>query len=214
MEQTIADKRRENMAKARAKAAANREARRVQAPEVKQTEPAVNRVPRAVNGRAVAMGRDGQELTRRRVTNSDAFFIDPSWIPQDWDWQWNVVEVLGQQQMHTQLAMAENGWRAVTADRLPGVFMPAGYKGEIVRDGLRLEERPMSLSREARAEEASKARKLVTDQQEQLMLSRKGALGDGFSDDPKYRGTGGMARQQIAPAADIPRPRLEIDPSA
>ena len=185
----------------------------VRGPSIDRASPQFSPLPSA-NGRAVAVGRGGEQLSRRRTISSDQFYINPEWVPQDWDWQWNVYEVLGQPQTASRIGMAENGWRPVTADRLPGLFMPEGYSGPIIRDGLILEERPMALTLEAKREEGMKASKLVSDQMEQLMLSKRGALGDGFSDDSKYRGVGPVARTTIAPAPDAPRPRLPIDPSA
>lgn len=165
------------------------------------------------SGRAVAVGRDGEMLTRLSSTiNNDKFFVDDALVPKGWKYQWNVVEVLGQPSMNTQITAHRGGWRPVPADRHDGIWTQAGYQGDIVVDGLRLEERPKILDDEAKAEEASKARRQLLDQQEQLMLSKKGALGDGFSDDSKYRGVGATARQTIGPANDIARPRLEIDP--
>jgi hypothetical protein len=166
------------------------------------------------SGRAVAVGRDGEMLTRLSSTiNNDKFYVDDSFVPAGWKYQWNVVEVLGQPSLNSQITAHRGGWRPVPADRHDGIWTQAGYKGDIVVDGLRLEERPKILDDEAKAEENAKARRQVIDQQEQLMLSKKGALGDGFSDDAKYRGVGATARQTIAPAPDAPRPRLEIDPA-
>lgn len=161
-------------------------------------------------GRAVAVGRDGEVLTRKRTITSDIFHIPPEIVPPNYSYQWNVMEVLNQPQTAQRLAMQENGWRPVPASRHPGYFMPVGYEGPIIRDGLILEERPSILTEEARAEELAKARRQVKDQQEQLRLTAK--LPSGFSDDPKYRGTGAMARQTYEPAPADLRPRLEIDP--
>lgn len=166
------------------------------------------------SGRAVALGRDGQELTRKRTVSADIFHIPPEIIPRGWDYQWNVLEVTGMPQTGARLAMAENGWRAVPSDRHPGMFMPEGYKGPIIRDGLQLEERPMILSEEAKREEYAKATRQMADQQEQLGLVKK--MPDGFSrDNPNLRR---LERQgtsrSFAPAPDAPRPQLHIDQSA
>lgn len=163
--------------------------------------------------KAEAVGRDGEVLTRKRPGSVDIFHVPPELIPEGWDYQWNRIEVYGQPDMGAQLAMAENGWRPVPAGRHKGMFMPTNYPmdGEIVRDGLRLEERPLELSEEARYEDRMKADRLVRDQHEQLGLTSK--MPDGFSrDNPNLRR---MERQgtsrTIAPASDIPRPQLPID---
>lgn len=165
------------------------------------------------NGKIEARGRDGEWLSRKRPANQDQFHIPREIIPQGWDYQWNLVEVLGQQQVAAQLAMAENGWRPVPAGRHKGMFMPKDYpeNGPIIRDGLRLEERPMALTEEAKAEESGKASRLMKDQQEQLGLVQK--MPSGFSrDNPNLRR---MERQgtsrTYAPAPDLPRPQLPVE---
>ncbi len=166
-------------------------------------------------GKVIAYSSTGEKLMRKRPINSDLFHIPPEIIPAGFEYQWNVCEVLGQPQTAMMLAMAENGWRPVPAGRHKGMFMPAGYSenGDIIRDGLRLEERPWELNEEARQEERQKANKQVRDSQEHLGLTQK--MPDGFSrDNANLRR---MERQgtsrQIAPANDIPRPQLPIDSS-
>lgn len=168
-------------------------------------------------GRAVAMGRDGMELTRKRTQNSDIYYIPQEIIPEGFDYQWNPVEVLGKpfsaMEAGASLAMAENGWRPVPSDRHPGRFMPEGYEGPVIRDGLRLDERPMVLTLEARAEEAAKARTLVSDQIAQHRLASN--MPSGFSRDNQELGRFERSKttRTVAPAPDIPRPQLPIDPN-
>jgi hypothetical protein len=167
------------------------------------------------NSRVIAYGHNGEELTRKRTISSDIFDIPSSIIPQGWDYQWNVLEVVGQPQTAMRLAMAENGWRPVPAGRHPGLFMPADYPpgSPIIRDGLQLEERPMILTEEARAEEKAKASKQVRDQLEQLRLTKD--LPPSFTRDNSRLQA--MERQgtsrSYAPAPDAPRPALPIDPA-
>lgn len=166
-------------------------------------------------GAAEAVGREGEILTRKRPTHQDAFYIPPEIIPKGWDYQWNVITVVGQEQTALMLGMSENGWRPVPAGRHRGMYMPANYpeNGEILREGQRLEERPMVLTLEARAEERMKADRLMRDQQEQLGLTQK--MPNGFSrHNPNLRRMekSGTSRS-YAPAGDIPRPQLPIDPT-
>lgn len=170
-----------------------------------------------ISGRAVTVGRSGEELSRTRPVNSDVYDVPKEIVPQGWDYQWNPVEVLGKPlsaiEANIALAMHQNGWRDVPADRHPGRFMPLGHKGAIIRDSLVLQERPMALTLEARAEELTKARAQVNDQIAQLGLSEK--LPPGFSrDNSRLRA---MERQQTRttyePAPDAPRPQLPIDPT-
>ncbi len=163
------------------------------------------------SGQAVALGRDGSELTRKRTMTGDIFHIPEDLREHGWDLQWNVIEVTGQPQTSAQLAMAENGWRPVEASRFPGRFMPEGYSGPIIRDGLRLEERPMALTEQARAEERAKANRQMSDQQQQLRLVRN--LPDGFSRDNSrlHQMERAGTSRTIAPDPSVPRPALPID---
>lgn len=170
--------------------------------------------PRSASGRVAVTGHNGEVLTRKRPSNTDQFNIPKEIIPVGWEYQWNVTHVLGQEQVANRLAMQENGWRPVPTGRHKGMFMPNGTAEDapILRDGLILEERPVALGIEARREEAMKASKQMSDQQEQLRLSRN--LPSGYSDDSKYRGVGAVTKQSIGPATDIARPQLSIDPDA
>lgn len=166
-------------------------------------------------GRMVVQGRNGEVLTRKRTVSSDIFHIPPEIVPQGYDYQWNVIEVLGRPETSAMLAMSENGWRPVPAGRHVGLFMPSGTpeNAAIIRDGLRLEERPLALSDEARQEEKMKANRQLQDQKEQLGLVQR--MPDGFSrDNSRLRAMekAGTSRS-YAPAPDAPRPRLEIDPA-
>ena len=158
---------------------------------------------------AVIKGRNGEILTRKRVAGIDPFHIDPSIIPEGWDYQWNTVTVYNNQDITVAqtMAMYENGWRPVPAERHPGKFVPIGTKGEIIRDGQRLEERPLSMTQEARAEDIANARRLISDRNESLKLSgMKASMPEGMEMSRRYRGTGGDIKMSIDPALDIPAP--------
>lgn len=171
-------------------------------------EPARVPVRTVASGRVEAIGRDGKPISRKRSAGGDIFHVDPRIIPEGWDYQWNPYTVLGETQAASQVAMAEAGWRPVPAERHPGMFMIDGTKGPIIRDGLMLEERPMILTEEARAEERKKARDQHRDAKETLGLSAK--LPQGYSDDAQYRGAGAQVRTTLTPINDAPRPQLEI----
>lgn len=164
------------------------------------------------DGKIIVYSSSGERLTRKRAINSDQFYIPPNQIPENTAYQWNTVEVYGRPEIQAQIAMRENGWRPVPASRHPEMFMPGGQSGnEIIRDGLRLEERPLELTEEAQQEEREKASRLMRDQQEQLGLTQK--MPDGFSrDNPNLRRMerSGTSRT-YAPAPDAPRPRLPIE---
>lgn len=157
---------------------------------------------------SVVMGREGEVLSRKRKAIGDMYEIPESIKPKGWDYQWNTYTVVNEQATDAQLIMAENGWRPVPASRHPGRFMPAGYEGAIIRGGLRLEERPIQLSKEAREEEYQKARGQMRDQTDSLRLTEK--MPKGFeAGNRKYRGTGADVRMSIDPALDIPRPAYQ-----
>lgn len=130
-------------------------------------------------GAVVVTGRDGEQLTRRRTQVGDKFHVPGNEIPVGWDYQWNPVTILNQEQVAQQNQHYENGWRPVPADRHAGRWTRPGHTGDIVVEGLRLEERPESLSEEARIEGEMKARRQVRDQADILKLSKQ--MPDGFS---------------------------------
>lgn len=157
------------------------------------------------------LGRDGQPLTRRRVAGVDQFHIPQEIIPEGWDYQWNTISVYNNQDLVVgqSMQMYENGWRAVPAMRHPGRFVPIGTKGDIIRDGMRLEERPKSLGDQARAEDIAVARRQMSDRDNSLMGGKanlRDAMHGGFEMSGKYRGTGGDLRVSVDRALDIPPP--------
>ena len=91
------------------------------------------------------------------------------------------------------------------AERFGGKFMPSGYKGPIVRQGLGLYERPMALTLEARAEERSKANAQRRGQMEQLGIT----VPTGFSTDhPRARAVVNKGLERSDPSM---RPALTIE---
>lgn len=162
------------------------------------------------DGKVQVEGRGGVILSRKRTGNVDPYAIPQHIIPDGWDYQWNLYTVLNEPAFDSQILMAENGWRAVPAERHEGMFMPEGYKGQILRGGLRLEERPMALTLEARAEDNKKAVSQIRDQNAQLGMGTKMNLGSGH-ESRTFLGNGQAVRTGLDSAVDAPRPRLEID---
>lgn len=155
------------------------------------------------------VGRNGEVLSRKRTSVGDIFHIPPELIPDGWSYQWAAVSVVGNTEilLDQNLMFAENGWRPVPSDRYPGRFMPEGHKGNIVRGGQMLMERPMALTQEALLEDQRLARQQMSDRNDALKLSGvKKALPDGFDMSDKYRGTGGNIRMNIDKGLDIPQP--------
>ena len=167
------------------------------------------------SGGIVVVGRDGEQLTRRRTGVGDKYDVPLNEIPRGWTYQWNPVTVLNQSireiVVQGDLQMYENGWRPVPASRHPGRWTPHGYEGEIVVDGQRLEERPESLTKEAQAEDTMRAKALIRDRTDALRMTQKRL--PGAQEALKSRGGGpkmGM-RMEIDPALDIPHPTRRLD---
>lgn len=172
-------------------------------PPARQTREMARQSTRS--GAVVVEGRDGEMLTRRRInTGGDKFHIPANEIPEGWSYQWNAVAVLNQEMVSEQVQMFENGWRPVPASRHRGRWFKPDYEGAIIVDGLRLEERPEEMTKEAAREDATAARKQMRDQTDALKLTTK--LPDGFSDSKKYRGTGlnGRVAMAIDPNLTLP----------
>lgn len=182
-----------------------------------RTRQTATREPARSSGRAVVKGHNNEVLTRKRPGggNADPFLIPPEIVPVGWTYQWNAVSVLGNGDvvLSQNLQMRENGWRPVPANRHPGMFLQKEATGAIIRDGLQLEERPLALTEEARAEDIANARRLISDRNESLKLTGvKDQMGPGFEMGRRYRGTGGSAdvRLNIDPSLDIPVPQHEL----
>lgn len=166
------------------------------------------------SGRVEVEGHGGVKLSRKRSGNTDPYAVPPHLIPTGWDYQWNTYTVAGQEAVDSQILMAENGWRPVPCERHSGIFMPEGHKGQILRGGMRLEERPSALGEEAKQEEYEKAVGQVQDQNAQLFGKKIGGRGfENRSFAGRSRAAGDGISQGVEVASDVPRPRLEIDPN-
>lgn len=168
---------------------------------------------RAMRGGVVAQDRDGNILTRSRpgADREDIMEIPAHEIPAGWEYQWNTVSIYNEPMTSAQNTMWANGWRPVPSERHPGRFMPLGHKGDIIHAGARLEERPRSLSDEARQEDMAKAR--MQQREQNAMMMAKGRMGDlapGMSmDGERYRGVNPNVRTSIGPEGEAPRAAYE-----
>lgn len=160
----------------------------------------------AQNGsKVVAIGRDGKPISRKRTGSSDMFEIPKHMIPDGWSYEWKreLMPASSSVDMAHQMAIQENGWTPVPADRHRGMFMEANYSGPIRREGMMLMERPSILTREARQEEYDKARTQISNQQEQL----------GFTKNTPYARRQDLEKVSVGyvSAEDAPRPQLQIE---
>lgn len=150
-------------------------------------------------GAVLAVGRDGQTIVRQRPT-TDIDTLDQVRPPLGWSYQWNAIAALGKEMDKVELQMIANGWRPVPSSRHPGIYTAPGYEGQIVAGGLRLEERPESLTMEARQEDEDRARRKVRDQTDALRLTQSQLPGANASN---ARAASGM-RMQVDKSFDLP----------
>jgi hypothetical protein len=157
----------------------------------------------------IARDRDGNAITRRRDSLSDQYAVPDQLMDRDWDLQWVRASTYGSPDTGHMAKMMENGWRPIPSDRdgWKGRYMPDDHKGPIEIDGLRLMERPMTLTQEAKAEEKQKHREAQKIQRDQFGL----ALPEGFSDSAPFarehtgvrRGTFEAVPGNLAPKYEI-----------
>jgi hypothetical protein len=127
--------------------------------------------PRARAARRAAELRDhlGEE-----PDGTDEFYIDPSDIPEGWDYEWKAKYVLGQEMATHILALRRAGWEEVPTHRHPS-YMPMGTDmAYIERKGMVLMERPKEITEDARTRELRKARQQVRQKEEQLNAASGG----------------------------------------
>jgi hypothetical protein len=127
--------------------------------------------PRARAARRAAELRDhlGEE-----ADGTDEFYIDPSDVPEGWDYEWKAKYVLGQEQATHILALRRAGWEEVPTHRHPS-YMPMGTDmAYIERKGMVLMERPKEITEDARNRELRKARQQVRQKEEQLNAASGG----------------------------------------
>jgi hypothetical protein len=135
-----------------------------------------------------------------------------------WDYQWITITVVGNSDVAAQHVnmMSANGWRPVPANR-PGFrewFGLSEQAATIDIEGLRLVERPMALTEQARADEYGAAVGQIQDRQNAL----KGNKGlqetlarQGYEPVEGYRGQKTSVR--IDADVEAPVPSHEIAPS-
>lgn len=168
------------------------------------------------NGRrATRVETETREPVRAKTRTRKGGGQDQLAFPQelrDWltdndiDMQWNTIEVFGRPEMQMMAQMAAQAWEPVTVGMFDNKFdylMPRGSKGEITFGGLRLEWRPLELSREAKLEDDQAARAAVRAEENKL---RGGNL-DGVTLDtqhPTARAKTFISKERI-PSMPIPR---------
>lgn len=125
--------------------------------------------------------RNGVEW-RRSLPEGQDKDVDIRIIPEGFWYQWNAFEVFNQPLLKNQTANYNAGWKPVPAARHDGVFMPPGWKGDITKDGLRLEERPLEWELQDRARLKRGAHEAINVSRERFKMD---ALPQGFTDNTK-----------------------------
>jgi hypothetical protein len=162
------------------------------------------------------VGRDGEVLSRTQPDDGlDPFEIPASFKEEGWDYQWNALTIYNSDELTAETVHQNqaNGWRAVKAEGKWATLVPSSKKGAaIIRKGQILQERPMELSLQAKAQDLRKANQLVSDRNESLKLTnvQKSMQGGFAMNSGKYRGTGGDVRISVDQALDAPRPNLPL----
>jgi hypothetical protein len=166
-------------------------------------------------------GRDGEVLTRGRTDVSDPFGIPDYLKEPDWDYQWNTVAVVGNNEVALPIdnMMWDNGWRPVNADRqgFAKRFGTPKSGNAIIVGGLRLDERPKSMSDAAKDDEYRRARGQVIERNAAL-TGGKAALRQALEQNdipmaggyPKH-GARDALRMSIDPGLDAPKPQYEYE---
>ncbi len=158
-------------------------------------------------GNARVVGRDGEELMRLRPESGGDIYEKVKCPDPDWTYQWNAISAVGKEMDEQQLQMFANGWRPVPSSRHPGIYTAPGYDGQIVVKGLRLEERPKTLTQEAQYEDHMRAQKQTRDQTDALRLTQSKLPGA----DVGARGNRVAVKVDRSFTADIPRPQHMIE---
>jgi hypothetical protein len=103
-----------------------------------------------------------KQRLRKNTSSHSPTDIPREMIPPDVDLMWVVDTVHGQPDFQMRNAFEVNAWEPVLPEmwggRFDGMFTPKGHKGEINVLGQVLMWRPLELSIESRAEEATNAR--------------------------------------------------------
>ena len=118
--------------------------------------------------------RAGRTATGRVQISDDVFWFDETKKPEGVAYQWNVVSVLGNEEISRRglSSFMRNGWTPVPASRHPelGSYGKAGPDDHIIVGGQMLMERPIEMTEEAETEDYDKAIGQVTNQYKRLEL--------------------------------------------
>lgn len=139
----------------------------------------VPRAPLHLDKTDARAGREGAHAPVRRrrrqsVINENIFHIPLEEIPAGSSYEWKRWTVHGMEDPFYIASMREQGWEPVDPKRHPN-WVPPGYKEAfIIKGGQILMERPMELTKEARAEQRALSKRQVVEAEQRLGLTPKG----------------------------------------
>lgn len=128
--------------------------------------------------------RDDIERAPEGMVRKQRGLIDKYALPQQviekfaqagWSLEWKRCSTFNKEDEFYQTSLQENGWQGVNVNEIPG-FMPSGYSGSIVREGLMLMKRPMYLTEEARREDKEQAQGAIRTNDAKFMSNQPGQM--------------------------------------
>jgi hypothetical protein len=113
---------------------------------------------------------------KKSLISEDIFFLPVDEIPEGSSYEWKRWTVMGEQNPFYIAQMREQGWEPVDPKRHPN-WVPPGYNEPyIIKGGQILMERPEELTKEARAEARTLAKRQVREAEQRLGMTPKGEL--------------------------------------
>jgi hypothetical protein len=136
------------------------------------------------NGAHELSSRERAELRAKEIMGhlegaldegQDELALDAIVVPDGWTYEWKRQTVYGKSDPAYDTKLARTGWEPVPAERHPAM-MPKGARGEIIRDGLVLMERPKMITDRVRKIMYERARNAVRMKEQQLNEAPQGTF--------------------------------------
>jgi hypothetical protein len=146
--------------------------------EIESDRPDMRPVLREDDPRALAEKRAAEimEALGDDIDGTDEFYVDPASVPSGWSYEWKRHTILNKEDPSYQVDTMRRGWTPVPANRHPEM-MPTGWSGDTIdRKGMRLYERPATVTDHFKARDLSKARDQVRTKQAQLNAAPPGTF--------------------------------------
>ena len=129
---------------------------------------------------AHAPARSTRTRRRKSTVQDDMFYIPVEEIPEGSSYEWKRHSVNGMEDPFYLASMREQGWEPVDPKKHPN-WVPPGYsQPHIIKGGQILMERPMELTKQARAEDQQLARRQIREAEQRLGLTPKDTMTRSF----------------------------------